>query len=147
MMAHITYLSDGSMTRKFGRRRREREEAKDEPQFEVESYLHYQGKSFIDRFDANTYIYISRALDNFDLAGTYGSLEEAFEPVTARTLCVGFTSDWLFPPVQNREFVLALLRLGKSASYAQLDIDLGHDSFLLNSPELYGIVRSFLGSV
>jgi homoserine O-acetyltransferase len=146
MMAHITYLSDGSMTRKFGRRRREREEAKDEPQFEVESYLHYQGKSFIDRFDANTYIYISRALDNFDLAGPYGSLEEAFESVTARTLCVGFTSDWLFPPVQNREFVLALLRLGKSASYAQLDIDLGHDSFLLNSPELYGIVRSFLGS-
>lgn len=141
MMAHITYLSDESMARKFGRRRRS---AKDSDQFEVESYLLYQGQSFINRFDANTYLYITRALDNFDLAGSYGSLEKAFEPVTARTLCMAFTSDWLFPTQQNREYVLALLRLGKEASYAELEMDLGHDSFLVDAPALYDNVRAFL---
>ena len=146
MMAHITYVSDQSMDRKFGRRKRESTDASPSAQFEVESYLQYQGQSFINRFDANTYLYITRALDHFDLAGTYGSLEKAFEPVTARTLCVAFTSDWLFPPLQNRAFVLALLRSGKSASYAELTTDLGHDSFLLESPALYELVRSFLAA-
>lgn len=143
MMAHITYLSDESMARKFGRRKRVKD---DTEQFEVESYLLYQGQSFINRFDANTYIYITRALDHFDLAGTYGSLESAFAPVKARTLCVAFTSDWLFPPKQNREFVLALLRAGKSASYAELEMDLGHDSFLVDAPALYDLVRDFLAN-
>jgi homoserine O-acetyltransferase len=115
-------------------------------QFEVESYLVYMGQSFINRFDANTYLYITRAIDNFDLAGAYGSLEAAFAGVQARTLDVAFTSDWLFPPAQNREIVLALLRAGKSASYAELDVDLGHDSFLLESPALYDLVRSFLAA-
>lgn len=173
MMAHITYVSDESMARKFGRRMVS-ERAKqggggptgwsdpsaaatsaDVPavpvseiaeQFEVESYLVYMGQSFINRFDANTYLYITRAIDNFDLAGAYGSLEAAFAPVEARTLDVAFTSDWLFPPEQNREIVLALLRAGKSASYAELDVDLGHDSFLLESPALYELVRSFLAA-
>lgn len=146
MMAHITYVSDQSMDRKFGRRKRDAAESGPAGQFEVESYLQHQGQSFINRFDANTYLYITRALDHFDLAGTYGSLEKAFEPVTARTLCVAFTSDWLFPSDQNRAFVLALLRSGKSASYAELTTDLGHDSFLLESPALYDLVRSFLGA-
>lgn len=152
MMAHITYLSDASMDRKFGRREVRGGQAEPRPgkaafdvEFEVQSYLRYQGQSFINRFDANTYLYITRAIDRFDLAASYGgSLEKAFAPVKADTLVVGFTSDWLFPPEQNREIVLALQRAGKRASYAELSTDLGHDSFLLESPELYALVRGFL---
>jgi len=174
MMAHITYLSDASMDRKFGRKAvRPRPAASDSsgsplpapsPQpsdsmegidavapsaafdvrFEVESYLRYQGKSFINRFDANSYLYITRALDQFDLASAYGSLEDAFAKVDAATLVVGFTSDWLFPPDQNRAIALALLRAGKRVSYAELSTDLGHDSFLLESPQLYDLVHGFL---
>jgi len=149
MMAHITYLSDASMARKFGRRTVARDSESPnafDVQFEVESYLRYQGKSFINRFDANSYLYITRALDQFDLAERAGSLEAAFEPVTAETLTVAFTSDWLFPPGQNRAIVAALLRAGKRASYAELETDLGHDSFLLESPQLYDLVRDFLAS-
>jgi len=154
MMAHITYLSDASMEQKFGRRKRDAAEpaapavaepaASFDAQYEVERYLQYQGKAFINRFDANTYLYITRAIDDFDLTAAYGSLERAFGAVKARTLCVAFTSDWLFPTAQNREIVLALLRAGKPASYAELDTDLGHDSFLLDSPQLYDLVRDFL---
>jgi homoserine O-acetyltransferase/O-succinyltransferase len=169
MMAHITYLSDASMDRKFGRKTvAERSGAKPvapatlpahdsmegiestppstafDVRFEVESYLRYQGKSFINRFDANSYLYITRALDQFDLAATHGSLEKAFADVQAATLVVGFTSDWLFPPDQNRDIALALLRAGKRVSYAELSTDLGHDSFLLESPQLYDLVRGFL---
>ncbi|MEY3607782.1 MAG: hypothetical protein RLZZ447_570 [Verrucomicrobiota bacterium] len=147
MMAHITYLSDASMDRKFGRRKRraaEVEASAFDVQFEVEGYLRHQGQSFINRFDANTYLYITRALDQFDLEETAGSLEAAFAPVEAETLIVGFTSDWLFPPEQNRALALALLRAGKRATYAELATDLGHDSFLLESEELYGLVRGFL---
>ena len=174
MMAHITYLSDASMDRKFGRRTVKARVPAPAPQpvsaedaaflgmmgdegapaantaafdvnFEVQSYLRYQGKSFINRFDANTYLYITRAIDGFDLASSHGgTLEQAFDPVTADTLVVGFTSDWLFPPDENRDIVLALQRAGKRASYAELVTDLGHDSFLLESPELYALVRGFL---
>ena len=112
--------------------------------FEVESYLRYQGQSFINRFDANSYLYITRALDQFDLAATHGTLEKASAEVQAATLVVGFTSDWLFPPDQNRAIALALLRAGKRVSYAELSTDLGHDSFLLESPQLYDLVRGFL---
>lgn len=175
MMAHITYLSDASMDRKFGRKVvRPRTAPSSDSQlsalssqlsapsdsmegvdpvapvasfdvrFEVESYLRYQGQSFINRFDANSYLYITRALDQFDLAATHGSLEKAFAEVQAATLVVGFTSDWLFPPDQNRDIALALLRAGKRVSYAELSTDLGHDSFLLESPQLYDLVRGFL---
>ena len=147
MMAHITYLSDASMDRKFGRRKRraaDTEPSAFDVQFEVEGYLRHQGQSFINRFDANTYLYITRALDQFDLEEAAGSLEAAFAPVEAETLIVGFTSDWLFPPEQNRALALALLRAGKRASYAELATDLGHDSFLLESEELYALVRGFL---
>ena len=148
MMAHITYLSDASMDRKFGRRKKAQATSVEaytfDMQFEVESYLRYQGESFINRFDANSYLYITRALDQFDLALAYGSLEKAFAPVLAETLVVGFTSDWLFPPEQNRNITLALLRAGKRASYAELATDLGHDSFLLESEDLYALVRGFL---
>ncbi len=170
MMAHITYLSDASMDRKFGRKAVAAHHRKAAPttpaedvselsmegidpvaptatfdvRFEVESYLRYQGQSFINRFDANSYLYITRALDQFDLAATHGSLEKAFSEVKAATLVVGFTSDWLFPPDQNRAIALALLRAGKRVSYAELATDLGHDSFLLESPEIYDLVRGFL---
>lgn len=148
MMAHITYLSDASMDRKFGRRKRAAVANGDvlnfDIQFEVESYLQYQAQSFINRFDANSYLYITRALDQFDLGHAYGSLEAAFAPVQAETLVVGFTSDWLFPPEQNRDITIALLRAGKRACYAELATDLGHDSFLLESEELYSLVRGFL---
>jgi homoserine O-acetyltransferase/O-succinyltransferase len=158
MMAHITYLSDASMDRKFGRREIKPGQAVSaaaaagaspaaafDIEFEVQSYLRYQGQSFINRFDANTYLYITRAIDRFDLAATYGgTLEQAFAPMRAEALVVGFTSDWLFPPEQNRAIVLALQRAGKHASYAELATDLGHDSFLLESPELYAMVRAFL---
>jgi homoserine O-acetyltransferase len=176
MMAHITYLSDASLDRKFGRRTVARDKSRETPpaetpvsptdaalssfhaqatptahptytfdmQFEVESYLRHQGQSFINRFDANSYLYITRALDHFDLAAAAGTLEAAFAAVEAETLVVGFTSDWLFPPEQNRVIALALLRAGKRASYAELSTDLGHDSFLLESPQLYDLVRGFL---
>jgi homoserine O-acetyltransferase len=149
MMAHITYVSDTSMERKFGRKRTSSAEADAAnytfaTQFEVENYLRYQGEIFINRFDANTYLYITRAIDHFDLTEAHGSLEKAFENVEAETLAVGFTSDWLFPPEQNRAIVKAMLRNGKRASYAELATDLGHDSFLLESEELYDLVRGFL---
>jgi homoserine O-acetyltransferase len=147
MMAHITYLSDAGMDRKFGRRKRESaggEAYTFDAQFEVESYLRHQGQSFINRFDANSYLYITRAIDQFDPARASGSLEQAFAPVRAESLVVGFTSDWLFPPEQNRAIALALLRAGKRASYAELSTDLGHDSFLLESDALYALVRGFL---
>jgi homoserine O-acetyltransferase len=170
MMAHITYLSDESMDLKFGRRKTagaatspSREPGVEglaasppasgssaaytfDVQFEVESYLRHQAESFINRFDANSYLYITRALDHFDLTAAHGSLEQAFAAIEAETLSIAFTSDWLFPSAQNREIVLALLRAGKRASYAELSTNLGHDSFLLESEELYTLVRSFLGS-
>ena len=147
MMAHSTYLSDAGMDRKFGRRKRESaggESYTFDAQFEVESYLRHQGESFINRFDANSYLYITRAIDQFDPARAHGSLEQAFACVQAESLVVGFTSDWLFPPEQNRSIALALLRAGKRASYAELSTDLGHDSFLLESPDLYALLRGFL---
>jgi homoserine O-acetyltransferase/O-succinyltransferase len=147
MMAHITYVSDASMDRKFGRRKKESAHTDAytfDVQFEVEGYLRHQGQSFINRFDANSYLYITRALDQFDLAHGSGTLEQALAPVEAETLVVGFTSDWLFPPEQNRQLALALLRAGKRASYAELDTDLGHDSFLLESEDLYRLVRAFV---
>jgi homoserine O-acetyltransferase len=148
MMAHITYHSDTSMDRKFGRKQAEVANTDATTlglkRFAVESYLDHQGRSFINRFDANSYLYITHALDSFDLADDHGSLESAFQDVQAETLVIGFTSDWLFPPDQNRAIALALLRAGKRASYAELSMDLGHDSFLLESPQLYDLVRGFL---
>ncbi|MDQ8204259.1 homoserine O-acetyltransferase [Pelagicoccus sp. SDUM812003] len=146
MMAHITYLSDKSLDRKFGRRRQEGYDSKYsfDIEFEVESYLRYQGASFTNRFDANTYLYFTRALGYFDLAGDYGSLDAAVANMKCRALLVGFTSDWLFPPAQNRDVALAMLRQGKEASYVQIDTDLGHDSFLVDSPELFELTRDFL---
>jgi len=147
MMAHITYLSDKGLEEKFGRNR------KSDPgnqqfgtEFEVESYLHYQGQSFINRFDANTYLYFTKALDRFDLYGETGHMEDSFANVKSKVLITGFTSDWLYPPQQNRDLAHALLRCGKQVTYAQLDMALGHDSFLVHAPELYRLVSGFLAN-
>lgn len=146
MMAHITYLSDKGMDSKFGRTRRRQEgnTPRFGVEFEVESYLRYQGTSFVNRFDANTYLYLTKALDRFDLYGESNQLEDQLKVVTARSLIIGFTSDWLFPPEQNRDIVRALLRCGKDASYAEIETDLGHDSFLVHSPALFELVEAFL---
>ena len=145
MMAHITYLSDVGMETKFGRKRRSGDESKEhfEVEFEVESYLRYQGQSFVSRFDANTYLYLTKALDRFDLHSPE-SLDATLSPVQAQGLVVGFTSDWLYPPQGNREIVEALLRLRKDATYAELAMDFGHDSFLVRAPKLYELIARFL---
>ncbi len=148
MMAHITYLSDKGMELKFGRSRRSDSEGHHltKVEFEVESYLRHQGQSFINRFDANTYLYFSKAVDRFDLHGETGNLEDVLSSVQARALIIGFTSDWLYTPQQNQEIVIALLRSGKNASYAEVSMDLGHDSFLIDAPELYDLVRAYLNN-
>ncbi len=147
MMAHITYLSDRGLEEKFGRSRRVVEgDEKFGAEFEVESYLHYQGQSFINRFDANTYLYFTKALDRFDMYGEGRRMEDSFAGVKSRVLVTGFTSDWLYPPEQNRAIAHALLRCGKQASYAQLDMTLGHDSFLVHAPELYRLISGFLAN-
>lgn len=149
MMAHITYLSDKGLEGKFGRVHKAAFANAEifKPSFEIENYLHHQGQSFVNRFDANTYLYFTRALDLFDLRSYGGgTLEGAFKNMTAKALVVGFTSDWLFPPEQNREIARALLRLHKTASYVEIKSDLGHDSFLIHSPKLYRLVESFLDS-
>lgn len=145
MMAHITYLSDKGLEEKFGRSRKsESTDRQFDAEFEVESYLHYQGQSFINRFDANTYLYFTKALDRFDLYGEGGRMEDSFAGVKSKVLTVGFTSDWLYPPQQNRDLAHALMRCGKHVTYAQLDMTLGHDSFLVHAPELYRLVSGFL---
>jgi homoserine O-acetyltransferase len=148
MMAHITYLSDAGLEEKFGRDKVKREGARSQfdAEFQVESYLRYQGQSFISRFDANSYLYLTKALDRFDLFGESGKLEDRVDAIRARTLVVAFKSDWLFPPAQNRAIVHALLRCGRDATYAELDIPLGHDSFLVHAPDLYELVHNFLNA-
>ena len=146
MMAHITYLSDAGLEEKFGRDkvRQTRARSQFDAEFQVESYLRYQGQSFISRFDGNAYLYLTKALDRFDLFGESGRLEDQLERIRSRTLVIAFKSDWLFPPAQNRTIVHALLRCGRHASYAELDTALGHDSFLVHAPELYRLVERFL---
>jgi homoserine O-acetyltransferase len=149
MAAHITYLSDAALHRKFGRRLQDRELPTFgfDADFQVENYLRYQGSSFVDRFDANSYLYITRAMDYFDLAGEHGDvLANAFRNLKARVCMVSFTSDWLFPTEEAREIVHALNAAGAPVSFAEIETDKGHDAFLLEEPELFAIVRGFLDS-
>jgi homoserine O-acetyltransferase len=141
MMAHITYLSDEGMEEKFGRD--QQLDSSNAFEFKVESYLDHQGRKFVDRFDANTYLKLTKALDRFDLVGKDG-LEKTFQNVKSRVLVIAFTSDWLYTPEQNKAIVTALHRLGKVASYLELDHMHGHDSFLINSDEFLRTVRAFM---
>ncbi len=147
MGAHITYLSDAALHRKFGRRFQDRSNPtfSFDADFEVESYLRHQGSSFVERFDANSYLYLTRAMDYFDLAADHdGVLAEAFRNTPTRFCVISFTSDWLFPTVESRAIVHALNAAGARVSFAEIVTDKGHDAFLLDEPELLAIVRGFL---
>jgi homoserine O-acetyltransferase/O-succinyltransferase len=149
MAAHITYLSDPALHRKFGRRLQDREVPtfSFDADFEVESYLRHQGSSFVERFDANSYLYLTRAMDYFDIAADHnGVLAAAFRNTRTRFCVVSFTSDWLFPTSESRAIVHALNAGGARVSFAEIETDKGHDAFLLDVPELFDIVRSFLDS-
>jgi homoserine O-acetyltransferase len=160
MVGHVTYLSALALSDKFGRRLQaapQRAGANDpaaqirytitEPEFEVESYLRYQAGSFVRRFDANTYLYTSRALTYFDLARQYGggSLARALDGVSARTLLIAFSSDWLYPPSASREIADALASRGKPAEFHVIEAPYGHDCFLLEEARQTPIIRQFLG--
>ncbi len=149
MAAHITYLSDAALHRKFGRRFQDRDAPtfSFDADFQVESYLRYQGEAFVERFDANSYLYVTRAMDYFDIAADHGgSLAKAFAGTKTRFCVVSFTSDWLFPTADSRQVVHALNAAGASVSFAEITSDKGHDAFLLDEPELFAITRGFLDS-
>jgi homoserine O-acetyltransferase len=149
MGAHITYLSDAALHRKFGRRFQDRANPtfSFDADFEVESYLRHQGISFVERFDANSYLYLTRAMDYFDLAADYGGVvSNAFKSTPTRFCVVSFTSDWLFPTSESRSIVHALNAASARVSFAEIVTDKGHDAFLLDEPELFTIVRGFLAS-
>ena len=149
MGAHITYLSDAALHRKFERKFQDRTNPtfSFDADFEVESYLRHQGITFVERFDANSYLYLTRAMDYFDLAADYdGVLANAFRGTPTRFCVISFTSDWLFPTSDSRAIVHALNAGSARVSFAEIVTDKGHDAFLLEEPELFAIVRGFLGS-
>src|SRR5208337_2881150 len=149
MAAHITYLSDAALHRKFGRRFQDRANPtfSFDADFEVESYLRHQGSSFVERFDANSYLYLTRAMDYFDLAADYGGvLANAFKATKTRFCVVSFTSDWLYPTRESRAIVQALNAVAANVSFVEIESDKGHDAFLLHEPELFNAIRGFLGA-
>jgi homoserine O-acetyltransferase/O-succinyltransferase len=150
MIGHITYLSDTSMHRKFGRRlqTRARYGYDFSVEFEVESYLQHHGQNFIRRFDANSYLYITKAMDYFDLANGSGSLAHAFTNVSGvKFLVVSYTSDWLFPSYQSRQVVSALKANGADVTYCDIESDYGHDAFLLEMETMTQLVSDFLARI
>ncbi|WP_293901599.1 homoserine O-acetyltransferase [Phenylobacterium sp.] len=149
MAAHVTYLSEAALQRKFGRElRHDGLSWGFDADFQVESYLRHQGTSFVDRFDANSYLYITRALDYFDLAAAHGGvLAAAFVPARKVKFCVlSFSSDWLYPTVESRDIVRALNGAGCRASFAEIQTDKGHDAFFLDEPVLDQTLRGFLAA-
>jgi homoserine O-acetyltransferase len=149
MVGHITYLSGVALEEKFGRRLQHADDIRytiTEPEFEIESYLDHQAESFVKRFDANTYLYTSRALTYFDLAREHGSgsLRRALEGIMARTLLIAFSSDWLYPPVASREIQEALEALGKPVELHVIEAPYGHDCFLLEEARQTPLIRQFL---
>jgi homoserine O-acetyltransferase len=149
MAAHITYLSEPALQRKFGRElQRDGLSWGFDADFQVESYLRHQGASFVDRFDANSYLYITRALDYFDLAARHGgSLAEAFRKARGVRFCVlSFSSDWLYPTAESRDIVRALNAAGCRASFVEIESDKGHDAFFLDEPQLDATLRGFLAA-
>ena len=147
MAAHITYLSKKGLQEKFGRNLQERDDLKFgfDADFQIESYLRYQGSVFVDRFDANSYLYITRAMDYFDLAKQFnGDLSKAFSPTKAKFFIISFTSDWLYPTQENKEIVIALNAIGADVSFVEINSDKGHDSFLLDVPEFLNVLKNFI---
>ena len=147
MAAHITYMSEVSLHQKFGRRLQDRDALGYgfDGDFQIESYLRHQGSSFVDRFDANSYLYVSRAMDYFDLAADHGGvLAEAFRATRTRFCVMSFTTDWAFPTRDSRVIVHALAAAGARVSYAEIESDRGHDAFLLDEPEMHQILSGFI---
>ena len=146
MTAHVTYLSETALQKKFGRNLQDREAITYgfDADFQVESYLRHQGSTFVERFDANSYLYMTRAMDYFDLARDHGTLIKAFEGTRTRFCVVSFTSDWLFPTSESRVLVRALNAVAANVSFVEIESDKGHDSFLLDVPEFFTTLRGFL---
>lgn len=146
MIGHITYLSDKMMHEKFGRdlRFRDAYAYNFEQEFQVESYLHHQGRKFTKRFDANSYLYLTKAMDYFDLVAGHGSLAESLMHVDSKFLIIAFTSDWLFPAYQNRQIANALRTNGTDVTYVEITSDYGHDAFLLEFEEQKKLISAFL---
>ena len=149
MIGHITYLSDDAMAEKFGRERREGGlKFNFDVEFQIESYLRYQADKFAERFDANTYLRITKALDYFDPAASRdGNLSAGLEPATAKFLVVSFTSDWRFSPARSREIVKALLDNRLSVSYAEINAPHGHDAFLMDDPRYHNLIRAYFDNI
>ena len=149
MIAHITYLSESALHRKFGRNLQDRSKLtfSFDADFQVESYLRHQGMTFVDRFDANSYLYLSRAMDYFDMAADHGGvLSDAFKGSKTRFCVVSFTSDWHFPTEESRALVHALNASGASVSFVEIETDKGHDAFLLDEPVMQSALAGFLSS-
>ena len=147
MAAHITYLSEAALHRKFGRNLQDRREVTYgfDADFQVETYLRHQGNIFVDRFDANSYLYITRACDYFDLAAEHGgALANAFRGTPTRFCLISFTSDWLYPTPESRDIVHALNAVTANVSFVEVETDKGHDAFLLEEPEFHATLRGFL---
>jgi homoserine O-acetyltransferase len=145
MIGHITYISDEQMAQKFGRQLRNGLNYTFEPEFQIESYLRYQGEKFSEYYDANTYLRVTKALDYFDPAAeTGGDLRKALAPARARFLIVSFTTDWRFPPARSREIVKALIDNERDLSYAEIEAPHGHDAFLLDDARYHALVRAYL---
>jgi homoserine O-acetyltransferase len=149
MAAHITYLSEEALQQKFGRNLQNRVDRSFSfnADFQVESYLRHQGSTFVDRFDANSYLYITRAMDYFDLAADNGDiLANAFRDTKTRFCVVSFTSDWLYPTRESKEIVQALNAVAANVSFVEIESDKGHDAFLLDEPEMFATVGGFLNA-
>jgi len=146
MIAHITYLSEESMHKKFGRKLQDKTslDFNFDINFQVESYLKYQGQSFVDRFDANSYLYITKAMDYYDITQKYSSLANAFKNTKAKFLVISFTSDWLFPASHSKEIVRALMNIDKDVTYCDIESSYGHDAFLLEYNNQTKMIKSFL---
>ncbi len=149
MLGHITYLSDDAMREKFGRDLREGKlNFGFDVEFQVESYLRYQGKSFVDRFDANTYLLMTKVLDYFDPALQFNhDLSLAFENTDANFLVISFTGDWRFTPARSREIVRALIAANKKVNYAEIEAELGHDAFLTPIAEYHGVLNAYMDTI
>ena len=149
MAAHITYLSEKGLQEKFGRKLQDRDSLRYgfEADFQIESYLRYQGSVFVDRFDANSYLYITRAMDYFDLSKQYkGNLSDAFKETKTKFFVISFTSDWLYPTSENREIVMALNSIGADVGFVEIESDKGHDSFLLDVPSFLKTLGDYINS-
>ena len=149
MIGHITYLSEESMHQKFGRRLQNKlkPDFNFDINFQVESYLRHQGQSFVDRFDANSYLFITKAMDYFDLHQKYGSLAHAFKDSKSKFLFITFSTDWLFAPEELKNTARTLMSLEKEVTYCNIDSPYGHDSFLLEVEDQTNIVKNFLKGV